>query len=225
MISNQRKREKRSITFLPGLETSREHRYQSFAARHGAENFVTPGNEIFYQFEKTARLWLVDLNKYTDEQFARKPSETQWSIGQVYYHLVAGTENFHLRACKRCIEHRGEVIEGGKTLAGKIVFLLGSFLPVKIHVPPSPEYTPKQPESRAEMREGLLKLIETMRALAPEIDGASPVQKWKHPALGMLNAAEWYRLIEIHFRHHLRQKARLDKFLKNVVRLASLPGN
>jgi hypothetical protein len=213
MPSDSSKQKPGVFSFLPALETIRERRYQSPAARHVDANFVTPGNEIFYQFEKTARFWLVSLNDYTDAQFARKPSETQWSIGQVYYHLVVGTENFHLRACRRCIEHRGEVTEGGKTLAGKIVFLLGSFLPVKIHVPPSPEYTPKQPQSRAEMQEGLRKLIETMRALAPEVDGASLVQKWKHPALGMLNAEEWYRLIEIHFRHHLRQKKRLDKFL------------
>jgi len=213
MPSDPPKRNPGGLTFRSGLDTIRERRYQSFAAQHGVQNLITPGGEIFYHFEKTARVWLVALNEYTDEQFARKPSETQWSIGQVYYHLVMGTQNFHLRACKRCFEHRGEVTEGGKTLPGKIVFLLGSFPSAKIRVPPSPEYTPKQPESRAEMREGLLKLIETMRALAPQIDQASPVQKWKHPALGMLNAIEWYRLIEMHFRHHLRQKARLDKFL------------
>jgi hypothetical protein len=213
MPSDSPKRNPGGLTFHPGLDTIRERRYQGFAAQHGAANLVTPGGEIFYHFEKTARVWLVALNDYTDEQFALKPSETQWSIGQVYYHLVVRTENFHLRACKKCLEHQGEVTEGGKTLAGKIVFLLGSFPPVKIHVPPSPEYTPKQPQSRAEMREGLLKLIETMRALAPQIDHASPVQKWKHLALGMLNAMEWYRLIEMHFRHHLRQKKRLDKFV------------
>ncbi|MGH7600757.1 MAG: DinB family protein [bacterium] len=213
MPSNPPKRNPGGLTFQSGLDTIRERRYQGFATQHGAQNLVTPGGEIFYHFEKTARIWLIALNDYTDEQFARKPSETQWSIGQVYYHLVVRTENFHLRACQKCLENRAEVTEGGKTLAGKIVFLLGSFPPVKIHVPPPPEYTPKQPQSRAEMREGLLKLIETMRTLAPQIDHASPVQKWKHPALGMLNANEWYRLIEMHFRHHLRQKARLDKFL------------
>jgi hypothetical protein len=225
MPSDSPKRNPGGLTFQPGLDTIRERRYQGFAAQHGAANLVTPGKEIFYYFEKTARVWLVALNDYTDEQFTRKPGETQWSIGQVYYHLVVGTESFHLRACKKCLENQGEITEGGKTLAGKIVFLLGSFLPAKIHVPPSPEYTPKQPESRAEMREGLRKLIETMRGLAPQIDQASPVQKWQHPALGLLNAMEWYRLIEIHFRYHLRQKKRLDKFLKNVGRLASLPVN
>ncbi len=213
MPSDSPKRNRGGLAFHPGLDTIRERRYQGFAAQHGAANLITPGGEMFYHFEKTARLWLVDLNDYTDAQFAQKPDETQWSIGQVYYHLVVGTEKFHLRACKKCLENQGELTESGKTLAGKIVFLLGSFLPVKIHVPPSPEYTPQQPESRAEIRERLLKLIEMMRALASQIDHASSVQKWKHPRLGMLNAAEWYRLIEIHFRHHLRQKARLDKFL------------
>jgi len=106
-------------------------------------------NAVFYQFEKTARVWLVALNDYTDEQFARKPAAGQWSIGQVYYHLVVGTENFHLRACQKCIEHQAELVEGGKTLPGKIVFGLGSFPPAKVHVPPSPQYTPKQPQSRA----------------------------------------------------------------------------
>jgi hypothetical protein len=216
MNSNQT-RDKSRLTMLPGLETIRERRYEGSTSKYSDEEkfkLVTTGNTLFYQFEKTARLWLVSLNDYTEEQFARQPSEAQWSIGQVYYHLVVGTENFHLRACRKCLEHGGEVIEGGKTIPGKIVFLFGSFLPVKIHVPPSAEYTPKQPASRAEMREGLLKLIETMRALAPQLTHASPVQKWKHPALGMLTAVEWYRLIEIHFRHHLRQKARLDKFLQ-----------
>jgi hypothetical protein len=201
---------------LPGLEATSEHRYHGAIAKYSDEErskLVTPGKELFYRFEKTARFWLVSLNDYTDEQFARKPDAAQWSIGQIYDHLVVGTENFHLPACRKCLEHSAEVIEGGKTLPGRIVFLLGSFPPAKVHIPPSPQYTPKQPQSRAEMREGLLKLIEEMRTLAPQIDHASPVQKWRHPALGMLNAMEWYRLIEMHFRHHLRQKARLDKLL------------
>jgi len=215
MNSNQT-REKSRLTMLPGLETIRERRYEGFTSKYDAEDrakLVTTGNTLFYQFEKTSRFWLVSLNDYTEEQFARKPDEAQWSIGLVYYHLVIGTEHFHLRACRKCLKHGGEVIEGGKTLLGKIVFLFGSFPPVRFHFPPSERYTPKQPQNRAEMREGLLKLIETMRALAPQLDHASPVQKWKHPTFGMLNAVEWYRLIEMHFRHHLRQKARLDKFL------------
>lgn len=216
MSSDSSSRNPVSFTLQPWRDAINEHRYRGAAAKYSDEEkarLLTRGHTLFYQFEKTARFWLVSLNDYTEAQFAQKP-EGQWSIGQVYYHLVVGTEKFHLRACQKCLEHRGEVVEGGKTLPGKIVFLLGSFLPVRIHVPPSDDYTPKQPPSRAEMRDGLLRLIETMRTLAPQIDHASPVQKWKHPRLGMLNAEEWYRLIEMHFRHHLRQKQRLDKFLK-----------
>lgn len=217
MSSESSNRKPGSLTLEPWREAINEHRYQGAMSKYSDEEkarFVTRGHALFYQFEKTARFWLVSLNDYTEEQFARQP-EGQWSIGQVYFHLVVGTERFHLRACRKCLEHRGEIVEGGKTLPGKIVFLLGSFPPAKIHVPPSEDYTPKPPQSRAEMREGLLRLIEMMRALAPQIDHAPPVQKWKHPALGMLNAEEWYRLIEMHFRHHLWQKKRLDKFLAN----------
>jgi hypothetical protein len=38
--------------------------------------------------------------------------------------------------------------------------------------------------------------------------------KTAHPAFGFLDAFEWFQLIEIHFRHHLRLKNRLDKFLE-----------
>lgn len=218
MSSDSSSRNPGGLTMQPWRDAINEHRYRGAATKYSDEEkarLLTRGHMLFYQFEKTARFWLVSLNDYTEEQFARQPAG-QWSIGQVYYHLVVGTEKLHLRACQKCLEHRAELLEGGKTLPGKIVFGLGSFLPAKIHVPPSDDYTPKQPQSRAAMREGLLKLIEAMRALAPQIDHASPVQKWKHPALGMLNAEEWYRLIEMHFRHHLRQKARLDKFLKTL---------
>lgn len=38
--------------------------------------------------------------------------------------------------------------------------------------------------------------------------------KTKHPGLGYFNASEWLRFAEMHFRHHLKQKKRIDDFLK-----------
>jgi hypothetical protein len=40
--------------------------------------------------------------------------------------------------------------------------------------------------------------------------------KSRHPGLGYFNAGEWLRFIEMHMRHHLRQKERIDAFLKTV---------
>ena len=37
--------------------------------------------------------------------------------------------------------------------------------------------------------------------------------KTAHPGFSYLNASEWYRLIPMHFKHHLRQKENIDTFL------------
>ncbi len=63
------------------------------------------------------------------------------------------------------------------------------------------------------MRAGLNHLIEAMRETAKALEGATEIQKTRHLILGALSAREWYQLTEMHFRHHLRQKRRLDMFL------------
>jgi hypothetical protein len=46
---------------------------------------------------------------------------------------------------------------------------------------------------------------------------ASSVQgKAMHPGLHYLSAREWLQFSEMHFRHHLRQKERLDAFLADL---------
>lgn len=98
-------------------------------------------------------------------------------------------------------------------MPGKITFALGSFLPARIKVPPSDAYTPKQPAGIQEMKAGLAHLLEAVRETGRALEGAAEAQLTRHPALGALNAREWFQLIEMHFRHHLRQKRRLDQFL------------
>lgn len=165
------------------------------------------------KFETVAQQWMQALDSYSDQNFLQKPDEHSWSIGQVYYHLVNGTNRFHLHQIGLCVEGKGKEIKGGKKFPGKIVFFTGSFPNTKIKVPPSETYTPKQPAGREAVREGLQQLIQTMRSTADKISSASVIMKAEHPALGYLNAHEWFDLIEMHFRHHLRQKKRLDRFL------------
>ena len=63
------------------------------------------------------------------------------------------------------------------------------------------------------MKTGLEKLIKIMRETEQKLSGASENSKTAHPGFGFLNTREWFHLIEMHFRHHLRQKKRLDRFL------------
>jgi hypothetical protein len=168
---------------------------------------------IFDKYKQVAGIWESELDTYSDEQFTKKPSEESWSIGQVYGHLVIGTMNYHIRQIEQCLlsdENQKEK----KTFPGKLMFFIKSFPPVRIKVPPSPTYTPQQPESKKTIVAEMQLLQEKLRDLSVEIDTAVHFGKTKHPALGYLNAGEWYQLIIMHFRHHLRQKKRIDSFIK-----------
>ena len=171
---------------------------------------------ILSQFEKTAGIWLASLNQYSEGQFAKKPDADSWSIGQVYNHLVAGTRLYPLQQIAQCLEGTQTVRNAGKKFPGKLTFFFGSFPPKRIKVPPSETYTPKQPPNIEAMKTGLEKLLKMMRETEKKLSDASEILKTAHPAFGFLNAREWFYLIEMHFRHHLRQKKRLDRFLAQI---------
>lgn len=93
--------------------------------------------------------------------------------------------------------------------------ILGSFPPIKVKVPPSDFYTPKHPSSKQEILDGLSLVKRKMGEMCLILDKTKKQGKTPHPAFSFLNGNEWFKLIEMHFRHHLRQKKRLDNFLNN----------
>jgi len=171
---------------------------------------------ILFQFEKTAKIWLSAIDHYSEEQFIKKRDADTWSVGQIYNHLVNGTLSYTLQQVEQCLDGSKTERNGSKTLPGKLTFMLQSFPPIRIKVPPSEIYTPKQPENIEVMSTGLEKLIVKMRETEKKLSGAGETRKTAHPAFGFLNAREWFQLIEMHFRHHLRQKKRLDNFLASL---------
>lgn len=166
-----------------------------------------------HKFESIANDWMMALDTYDERNFNCKPDQESWSIGQVYYHLVHGTQNFHLRMVRQCMDNPAHAHEK-KTFPGKIVFFMGRFPPIRIKVPPSDMYTPKQPESIAAIRRDLNTLIGTMPTIANELSQKQHQGKAQHPRFGYLSGDEWFAMIQMHFRHHLYQKNRLDSFLQ-----------
>ena len=171
-----------------------------------------PSNS-YSRTEELIEIWLENLNKYTDEQFLRKPNEESWSVGQVYEHLIRATEFLHFGQIKQCLQMNDTKAAGEKNIKGKIAYTLGMFLPVKIKVPPTPTYTPPQPKSKKDIEERMKNLLPSLKGFLLLLENANPNNKTAHPGLGFLNAYEWYQIIEMHFHHHLRQKSRLDNFL------------
>ncbi|MFA6542419.1 MAG: DinB family protein, partial [Bacteroidota bacterium] len=59
--------------------------------------------------------WLTSLETYTEEQLLRKPSDEEWSLGQVYNHLINSALLFHLKQIELCAAGKGTVKADGKT--------------------------------------------------------------------------------------------------------------
>lgn len=178
--------------------------------------------DILVRFDEISKHYVQELDKYSLTELCRKPSENEWSLGQMYLHLPHSTLNLQLSLAEQCMALGGGSEEGGgKTEAGHAVFEQGSFPPVRIQVPADLQYTPPQPESKEQLVAKLEEARRRMHEIGASLQGIDPERlqrKATHPAVafGALNAVEWFTMVEMHYRHHLLQKERLDAFLQNA---------
>lgn len=170
--------------------------------------------EALQAFETVVGRYLIELESLDMEQLNKNPNEEEWSIGQMYMHLIQSAQFMHLHNVDQCLAGSEATVDATeeKTERGKGAFELGSFPPLRIRVPASPQYTPKQPESKEQLKEGLLGIVERMKRTEPAVSKVSESRKTLHPGFGALNASEWFLLIEMHYRHHLLQLERLKDF-------------
>ncbi|MGE6228475.1 DinB family protein [Paenibacillus chitinolyticus] len=172
--------------------------------------------DILNRFEQVAETYMEELEQYSLEELIRKPDEDQWSLGQMYVHLIRSVLYRHLPIMEACRTSSGTEEAAGKTESGVEAYARGSYPPIRIQIPPSKEYTPLQPESKDELVSGLRDVIRAMRAIEPTLADIPAANTVTHPGFGELNAVEWFALVEMHYRHHLRQKERLDAFLRET---------
>jgi len=172
-------------------------------------------SEVFDRFEVSANHYLQELNGYSIEQLVSQPHENEWSMGQMILHLINSSVNMSLRNIDHCLTQDENVVvsKGEKTEAGQALMDQGGFPPIRIQVPPSPQYTPGQPESKEQLVQGLNTVISRMKEIEPMIEQVPLDNTVSHPRFGALHAKEWFMLVEMHFRHHLLQWDRLKQSL------------
>ncbi|RJE86314.1 DinB family protein [Paenibacillus sp. 1011MAR3C5] len=185
--------------------------------------------EMLFKFKETVSGYIQGLEGFSLEQLLWKPAEDEWSLGQMHVHLIHSAQFLHLQNVAMCLAPNGnpKVSSTGKTKLGEDVFRAGSFPPDRVQVPPSPGYTPPQPESKEQLVDGLRDTVRQMTEIEPAMAALDPVVQanWEsgkgtaivllrntvvHPGFGGLNALEWFQLIDMHYRHHLLQRKRLD---------------
>ncbi|MCP1186044.1 DinB family protein [Paenibacillus sp. 1781tsa1] len=171
--------------------------------------------EVLESLETSVERYLAELRKLDMDSLHRKQSEEEWSIGQMYVHLIQSALFLQLHNIEQCLSSEDSTLNSGeeKTELGRQVFELGQFPPVPVKVPASPQYTPQPPESKDSLIDGLHMVVERMRSTEPLLHQALVNNKIRHPRLGALNAQEWFLLIEMHYRHHFLQ---LDRLISNL---------
>ncbi|UQZ82989.1 DinB superfamily protein [Paenibacillus konkukensis] len=150
------------------------------------------------------------LSGYSLQQLRYQPAEGGWSLSQMYNHLILAALDY-LDQAAVCTAVAEQTL--GKTEAGEQVFRNGGFPPVKIKLPDGPANSPSNSDSKEELLRGLEQVQRRMAEWVIKLDETNPDCKVKHGGFGWLNAREWYSLVDMHFRHHLRQKSELDRKL------------
>jgi hypothetical protein len=133
-----------------------------------------------------------------------------FSIGQLYIHLLSDTR-FYLDQIRESINHNNYIEEEPVPFA-KSLLANNDFPDEKIVGDPSNELIP-QPESKEQLQREFELLKIEIHKVVTAVLSTSFKGKSKHPGFNYLNAEQWLQLAEMHFRHHLRQKKRIEEFL------------
>jgi len=152
------------------------------------------------------------LNSYTIEEFQRKPAADKWSIGEVYTHLIRATLLFHLRMVDRCLS-KIENVDKTATDQGVEDLSKNEMAPVKIVIPSSRAYDPPMPDSIERVSSDIAIVLDKMKMTMDRLMLNPPSGKLEHPYYGYLDAYQWFQLIGMHWKHHLRQIESLEEII------------
>ena len=167
---------------------------------------------LIKDFNHTIDTWIKEIEQYDFTQLCAKPSANSWSLGQVCMHLIENTD-YYIEQIKICVSNDDYAMEEASP-DGKRMLLNNAFPDEILEGPPSNLDTP-QPDSKEELMRCLMKLKEDIQNVEVLISKSPFKGKTKHPGLNYFNANEWLQFADMHFRHHFRQKKRIETFLKS----------
>jgi len=161
-------------------------------------------------FNHTIDIWINELHRYNFTQLCTKPNPNSWSLGQVYMHVISQTSYYieQIAVCVSTNDHWAEEASPG----AKKMFLANAFPNELIEGPPSNADTP-QPTSKEQLAIDLIALKSKMGVVVATMEKSIYHGKTRHPGLHYFSASDWLQFTDMHLRHHLRQKERVDAFL------------
>ncbi|WP_144478940.1 DinB family protein [Cytobacillus oceanisediminis] len=160
---------------------------------------------------KLIKTYKNELQDYSLEQLRYKSDEEVWSIGQMYDHLILVAHEYldNIEKCSTLSDEQPL----GKTEFGQHLYKIGGFPPIKIKLPDELNTPPNNSDGKDDLIRRMDEVILRLSQWNSKVDKINPNYKVEHGGLGWLNAREWYDLVGMHFRHHLRQKDELEQRL------------
>lgn len=164
--------------------------------------------QLLQRFNHTIGLWIGFLDGYTLEMLRQPPREDSWSIGQVYTHIIDDT-GWVVEQMKRSMETNADADLDMREHAR--VMLLNNDFPDTMIKGPSTGKPIAQPADKEQLSRDLVSIRDAVNGLYAAANVAGATGKTRHPGLGYFTALEWLQFAEMHMRHHLRQKRRIDE--------------
>lgn len=163
-------------------------------------------------FNNTIDIWIKDLKSYSMDQLLNKPDEKSWSLGQLYMHLIEETNwyNDQIEIALNDTENAGNILSSD----AKKLFEAKSFADKKIQGDPLMSENVKQPLNKEQLTNDFKKLKISTNAIWKKIVNVKSSGKSEFPGFGYFNPYEWFQFSEMHMRHHLKQKRRIEDHLK-----------
>ena len=166
---------------------------------------------LLKQFNDTIQHWIDQLNNYSIDMLRQRPQTDAWSLGQVYIHIIEDT-TFYLEQMQAALASKNRNAERSMRSRARAMFDDNEFPDMALENPfNDPDL--RQPESMDELIQALLLIKAEANRLFHHIDLSTAKGKTEHPGFAFFDAFEWLQFGEMHMRHHLRQKRRIDEKL------------
>lgn len=153
------------------------------------------------------------LAEVTEETFTQKPADGGWSYSETFSHIFQANLA-SLFAIEKCSLGTGILSDKPTHWKVRAILFFGRFPPGKFKAPEQIVSMVKT-LSKEEAANLIVKFKSRLTELKAKVEKADKYQKVKHPRLGLLNAKQWFRFVEIHTKHHVKQLWRIKKGLQN----------
>jgi hypothetical protein len=161
--------------------------------------------------EETLDIYRSRLDVIPDDEFDVTPPGGGWSYAEVYSHVLQANLSSTI-AAEKCTLSTCKPTSKGRSVIGFFVLTFNRFPPFRVKEPKAVATSmPAKKINKEEARNLLVKCRKRVDSVAALIRDSSPHCKIKHARLGMLNAAQWFKFVLIHSKHHLKQLDRVEK--------------